>query len=34
MQGLIVALDQRCTQTTRLLGLAQQCAEVIHRTPN
>jgi hypothetical protein len=28
MQGLIVALDQRCTQTTRLIALAQQCTEV------
>ena len=28
MQGLIVALEQRCASTTKLVGLAQQCTEV------
>lgn len=28
MQGLIVSLEQRCGQTTRLLALSQQCIEV------
>jgi hypothetical protein len=28
MQGLLVALEQKCAQTTRLLALSQQCIEV------
>ena len=28
MQGLLVALEQKCGQTTRLLALSQQCIEV------
>jgi hypothetical protein len=28
MQGLIVALEQRCSSTTRLVSVAQQCSEV------
>ena len=41
MQGLIVALEQRCSATTRLVSLAQQCTEVkkfslkrLHKIPN
>ena len=30
MQGLIVSLEQRCGQTTRLLALSQQCIEVLN----
>lgn len=29
MQGLIVALDERCASTSKLLALAQQCTEVL-----
>ena len=32
MQGLIVALDQRCANTTRLISLAQQCTEVLYNS--
>ena len=28
MQGLIVSLDERCNNTTRLISLAEQCTEV------
>jgi hypothetical protein len=28
MQGLIVALEQRCSSTMRLVSVAQQCSEV------